>query len=121
MATGWREIVRDQVNVKGAETRRRSAGASHTTSVSRVGFSPRVQPFLVRAAQLRGISIAGYIRRATMAFVAKDLGIDPIELFTADMAPSPYGRGGKHSDRDLDGTRYGTWKACPDESGHAER
>lgn len=116
MVAGWRQVVIDQLDVRGAEVRKRSSGASQSTSVSRVGFSPKVQPLLVQAARARGISIAGYIRRATMAFVAKDLGLDPIQLFEQDMAPSPYGRGGTKSDRDLDGKRYGHWKVHPDES-----
>lgn len=117
MAAGWREIVADQIAVKANEakaTQKRDHG--QRPAISRVGFAPAVMPMLIRAARERGISIAGYIRRATMAFVAKDLGIDPVELFAADMAPSPYGQGGMQSDRDLDGSRYGTWKACPDES-----
>lgn len=111
MTTGWREIVRDQLNVRATErvaARQRDHGKPIVTS--RTGFAAAVQPLLVEAARRRGISIAGYIRRATMAFVAKDLGLDPIEVFAQDMAPAPYQRGGAHSDRDLDGKRFGQWK-----------
>ena len=76
-----------------------------------------VHPFLVRAAQLRGISISGYIRRATMARVGADLGIDPVELFQMDSAITPLGKGGnpRHPDRDLDGALYGRWEVgCSD-------
>lgn len=112
---GWREIVGDQLNVRAADTAERRLSRPAVV-VSRVGFAPAVQPVLVMAAQARGISIAGYIRRATMAHVAMDLGLDPIELFEKDMAPSPAGRGGQWSDKDLDGEKFGQWKVRPDDS-----
>ncbi|QIG59028.1 ribbon-helix-helix DNA binding domain protein [Microbacterium phage Fransoyer] len=120
MAAGWRELVRDQLNVKAEERAARQRDHGRPISVSRVGFAAAVQPLLVRAAQLRGISIAGYIRRATMAFVARDLGLDPIEIFEQDMAPSPYGRGGQYRDKDLDGKLFGQWKVGTDGSAGSE-
>lgn len=113
MATGWREIVRDQLNVMAADSAAKGRNHGRELSISRVGFAAEVQPLLVAAARARGISIAGYIRRATMAHVAMDLGLDPIEIFEQDLAPSPFGRGGMHSDRDLDGAIFGQWKVRP--------
>lgn len=112
--TGWRDLVRDQLEVSKAQARKSTTGSP--VAVSRVGFAPAVQPFLVAAAKRRGISIAGYIRRATMAFVARDLGLDPIQLFELDLAPAPYGKGGSDAIRDLDGTVFGSWKVHPDVS-----
>lgn len=118
MADDWRTLVSDAVSARAHETAKRSHGGSAKTSVSRVGFSPRVMPYLVRAAQLRGISIAGYIRRSVMAHVAMDLGLNPIDIFREDLAIGPTGRGGRADGRtmDLDGTRYGQWKVRPDDS-----
>lgn len=115
MATGWRELMRDQLNVTAEERIARQRDHGKAISISRVGFAAAVQPLLVAAAQRRGISIAGYIRRATMAFVAHDLGLDPVDIFEQDMAPSPYARGGMHSSKDLDGELFGQWKVAPDE------
>lgn len=116
---GWRDIVRDQVAVRAKEAREKSPGSSATIRLSRVHFSVDVHPYLVRAAQQRGISISGYIRRATMARVAADLGIDPIELYEKDSAITPLGQGGspRHPDRDLDGEKYGRWEVGCDDSG----
>lgn len=102
----WRTIVKDKAAVRVAESRQRSRGTSATQRMSRVAFSIDVHPFLVRAAQLRGISISGYIRRATMARVAADLGLPARDLFRIDSAIRA--RGG--ADRDLDGERWGRWE-----------
>lgn len=111
MADGWRDIVRDAVAARAAEARKRSRGASQTAHISRVGFSVEAHPFLVRAAHLRGMSISGYIRRATMTLVAKDLGIDPKEIFAVDTPLTPPGKAGRwHSTRDLDGELFGRWE-----------
>lgn len=117
MGTSWRDLTRDAVAVRAADSAKRSHGGSAKTSVSRVGFSPAVMVYLVRAAALRGISIAGYIRRSVMAHVAMDLGIDPIEIFEQDMAIGPTGKGGatRMQTRDLDGSIYGQWKVRPDD------
>lgn len=112
----WRSMIKDQVAVKAADTRERNRGASQTANISRVGFSANVQPHLVRAAKRRGISISGYIRRATMAVVAMDLGFKATDLFDSDVMITPVGRNGAPS-KDLDGTLYGRWEVVPDASG----
>lgn len=114
---GWRDIIRDQVSVQAASAREKSNGDSATIRLSRIHFSVEAHPFLVRAAQQRGISISGYIRRATMARVAADLGIDPIELFKLDSAIRSLGTrdNSRLNDRDLDGELYGRWEVgCDD-------
>ncbi|QNJ55517.1 ribbon-helix-helix DNA binding domain protein [Microbacterium phage Phinky] len=118
----WRDITKDAVAARAAESVKNSHGSVRNSVSSRVSFSPRVIPFLVRAAERRGISIAGYIRRSVMAHVAMDLGLDPIELFKLDLAIGPTGRGGatKMTNLDLDGARYGQWKVRPDESAGSE-
>lgn len=108
----WRSVIADQVAVKGAEAREGSA--SHRANISRVGFGAAAHPFVVQAAQARGISVAAYIRRSTLGMVALDLGLDLRDLLERDVAPSPYGSGGAESrwgrgDRDLDGERFGSF------------
>lgn len=110
MAGGWRDMVKDAVAAKGAETATKHRGASGTANISRVGFSRLAHPFLVRAARKRGISISGYIRRATMAVVAVDLGIDPRKIFEVDTGITPLGRIGSAPSKDLDGELYGPWR-----------
>jgi len=110
----WRDMVKDQVAVKAAETREKHNGASQTANISRVGFSVNVHPHLVRAAKRRGISISGYIRRATLAVVAMDLGFKATDLFDSDTLVTPPGGRGAPS-KDLDGTLYGRWEVVPGE------
>jgi len=116
---GWRDIARDAVAARAAEARKNSPSGSQTANISRVGFSVEAHPYLVRAAKQRGMSISGYIRRATMALVAMDLGIDPVEIFEVDTPLTPPGMAGRwHSTQDLDGELFGQWKVRPDESRH---
>lgn len=117
MADGWRDIVRDAVAARAAEARKNSTRGSQTAHISRVGFSTEAHPYLVRAAKARGMSVSGYIRRATMALVAMDLGIDPIEIFAVDTPLTPPGGAGRwHSTQDLDGELFGRWEVRPDGS-----
>ncbi len=114
----WRSIIADQAAVAAADVRQRRT-TSTTQRITRVGFSLDVHPFLLRAAQARGISLSGYVRRATMAHVALDLGLDPIELFKMDLGLAPLGKGGDRwqSDKDLDGEKYGTWEVGRSDAG----
>lgn len=112
---GWRDMIRDSVAARAAEARKRSTRGSQTTNISRVGFSVDAQPYLVRAARARGMSVSGYIRRATMAVVAMDLGIDPLEIFAVDTPLTPPGMNGRwQSTLDLDGELFGRWEVRPD-------
>lgn len=112
----WRTVITDQMALN-AEKARQNAGASHLANVSRVGFGVDVHPWVVRAARQRGISIAGYIRRSTLALVSLDLGVDLRDLLERDVAPAPFGERTNRwapGDRDLDGERYGHWEVQPD-------
>ena len=118
----WKSMIRDQVAVTSAEAREKSNGTSAAQRLTRVGFSLAVHPYLLRAARQRGISLSGYVRRATMAHVALDLGLDPVDLFKLDAAIAPISRGGDRwrPDRDLDGELYGRWEVRRDDSGSLE-
>lgn len=115
----WRRLVIDAVTTRAAETTQRSRGASDSNRISRVGFHPDAHIFLVRAARKRGISLSGYIRRATMAVVAMDLGLEARDLFGLDAAITPIGRIGAPPTRDLDGELYGRWEVRPDDDARA--
>lgn len=106
---GWRQVVSDAVTARAAKTAASTRGASDKNRISRVGFAPPPHEFLVRACARRGISISGYIRRATLAQVAADLGMDPLVLFEMDAAITPIGRNGSMPSKDLDGELYGLW------------
>lgn len=110
---GWRQVVNDAVATKAAESASRNRAASNKIRISRVGFLPIVHPFLVKAAQKRGISLAGYIRRATLALIAMDLGLNLRDLLELDAAVTPIGKNGTLPTKDLDGELYGTWEVRP--------
>lgn len=105
------------VAAKAADTRKRSRGASDNFRISRIGFSTAAHPFLVKAARTRGISLSGYIRRAVMAWVAHDLGLDRIQLFELDAGITPIGRVGSRPTKDLDEKIYGRWEVHRDDIG----
>lgn len=115
MRADSRKMELDMIEVK-AERARTSRGASHHQNVSRVGFSPLIQPILVRAARRRGISIAGYIRRATLAIIAIDLGIPVEELIEKDIRAASFGnRMNPWSKPGMEiEAQYGSWKVRPD-------
>ncbi|WNN94045.1 ribbon-helix-helix DNA binding domain protein [Microbacterium phage Fregley] len=110
----WRTVIMDQVTVRAADVREKNPGASNVAHISRVGFSVDAHRFLVQAARTRHISIAGYIRRATLARVAYDLGLPARDLFALDVGIMPIGRSGPAS-KDLDGKLYGSWEVQSDE------
>lgn len=118
MGRHWKEMTLDAVNAQAAETAKTSRSGSQYAHISRVGFSPDAQRFLVEAARARGISIAGYIRRATLAHVALDLGLKATDLFQLDNSVAPLGVGGPgrgRGIRDLDGDLWGRWEVKADE------
>lgn len=112
----WRQLVKDTVAQRADEARERSRGTSATNRISRVGFAVRAHFFLVQAAKKRGISISGYIRRATMTQVALDLDIPQLDLFETDAAITPIGKTGTLPSKDLDGALYGRWGVAHDVS-----
>jgi hypothetical protein len=118
---GWRKVISDAVTARAAHTAANHRGASDQNRISRVGFAVDAHVFLVRAAKRRKISLSGYIRRATMAQVAADLGMDPRELFELDAAITPIGRRGSTPTKDLDGELYGLWGCQGDTAGAGER
>lgn len=111
----WRDTTKSAVKAKARSARKNSRGASNNFRISRVGFSVLAHPFLVRAAAVRGMTLSGYIRRATLAFAAHDLGLNRIDLFEKDAAITPIDRIGSPS-KDLSEELYGSWEVQSDDS-----
>jgi hypothetical protein len=68
MMTDWREHIMDQVTEK-------QVGGPGVKTIA-VFFPPRWYSLVRDAARMRGLPLGGYVRRATMAFIAHDLGLD---------------------------------------------
>lgn len=64
------------------------------------------RPLLVRAAKKRGVPLAVYYRRAVLAFVAYDLGIDFLELAQFEPAIAADGL----TPRKFGGKGFGKWR-----------
>lgn len=111
----WRSMIRDQSAVNAARSREKNRAGSQYAHISRVGLAVAAHNLLVRAAKRRGISISGYIRRATLAVVAMDLGMNAVDLFEMDNGIAPPSRRGSPS-KDLDGAIYGRWEVQPHDS-----
>lgn len=116
----WRDVVRDQVAVSTAEAKGHR-GRNGGTRQTYMHLSIRAHEFLVHAARRRGISLSGYVRRAVLAHVALDLGLEAVDLFKLDGKIAPIGSGGGHAlaGRDLDGSLYGRWEVEARDPGEA--
>jgi hypothetical protein len=64
------------------------------------------RPLLIAAAKKRGVPLAVYYRRAVLAFVAHDLGIDFIELAQFEPAIAAEGL----TPRKFGGKGFGKWR-----------
>lgn len=106
---GWQQRAMDAVVARRKKTKRNGERKNGLGVYYDDGF----RPLLDEACRRRGISMAGYARRAVAAFVAHDLGL-PLSEVAADMArPTGYrvegghGRGDKTHD---DARGMGPWK-----------
>lgn len=105
---GW-DLLEDAVAQVSDIRMNRSAGRTESLAV-RLG--PAGRPLLKEAARQRGISMEGYLRRAVMAFLVADLGLD-WDTVMAD-EPSVCGFGAEpRTGRRVAGAGYGRWEACP--------
>lgn len=100
----WEDLMMGQVDAKIAarETRKKP----HRDFKTRVPLS--AAPILVEAARRRGMSVAAYTRRASLAFAAHDLGLDLRQL----LEDEPVTRGrfdGFAGDRAEQGQGHGDW------------
>lgn len=83
----WRERIIDKI-----ESRPKSAGAKSAGGDRfHVRLGEEYLHLLRRAARNRGISLAGYIRRAVAVQIAADLGMSPIDVISTSSYPAAYG------------------------------
>jgi hypothetical protein len=109
VAADWRETILDKVEVKARERRNRNGKIRDAKLVMNVGMG--FARALNEAAERRGISRVGYLRRAVAAFLAADLGV-PFESIARECpAPTPFTRerAWVTGTGDDDGRGFGTW------------
>lgn len=99
----WRDVVKADVESLPTAKARSAGGALQITS----DMMPGVHRLLVKAAMDRRLSLSAYVRRATMAMIAQDLGRPLAELVTMDPRMS---RETGYPIRDDDGTAFGVWE-----------
>jgi hypothetical protein len=76
-------------------------------------FDVEMKALLNEAAQRRGISMAGYARRAIAAFIAHDLGMELSEVTKYCAKPihfRPNGGAGRNEKLNDDGEGHGDWR-----------
>lgn len=105
---GWQERAFERVKARQKGSKRRTERQDSLRTV----WDRPFRALLDEAARRRGMSMAGYCRRAIAAFVAHDLGIAPDEAGQYMPIPTPYrthhGMGNIVKTRDnLSG--YGRW------------
>lgn len=115
---GWEERTKTRVNEAQAATQKRK-GRRRAANIL-LEFDLPFLTLLRQAAETRGMSSAGYARRAVAAFIAKDLGMDFPEVtqhFSAPHRPgevlSPTGKRTVHmkpGGTSDDGTGHGNWQ-----------
>jgi len=109
----WRDIIATEVAAKAEEVTKRSRShAGKQRLVRFTAFSVTCYQLLVQASNRRGISIGGYVRRAVMAQVSRDLEIPQHQLFELDKLIDSGRQGPERYIKDLDGALFGTW-GCP--------
>lgn len=105
----WRDTIMSKVEVKARERRNSNGRIRDVRLMMSVGFG--YSAALNRAAELRGISRVGYLRRAVAAFLAADLGV-PFEELTRECPrafPFTRERAWVTGSGDDDGAGFGTW------------
>lgn len=107
----WRQRLLDDVWAD--QNRRR-----HLTCLQ-VAMGLPYRTLIRAAADTRGMSTVAYVRRATAAFVAADLGMEfeTVAMYCPPVVPDrSHGRAGKpegtHGPGRDTGTGYGHWHAC---------
>lgn len=105
---GWQERAMERVRER--QRRNRGGATFKRKHRAQIDFDTPFKLMLDEAASRRGISMGGYIRRATAAFLAHDLDVPFTEVVRYCPAPAPYGKGGPQQDSTGDGGEgYGEW------------
>lgn len=101
MSADWKELTLDALEMKPAPT---SPGWG-----LRLRFDMDDRVLLDQVAKMRGMSQSAYARRAIVAFIVHDLGLDWYEHNQNEIPIAPYGGRGYHS-MSMDGQGYGDWE-----------
>lgn len=107
---GWEErllaMVRD-----GKESTVRGKNKSRPSRLYAV-CDEEMTALVTAAARRRGLTVSAYIRRATSAFVAQDLGLPFEDVVRFGPRATPFGQTvtAKTGITNDDGTGYGSWK-----------
>lgn len=109
VAADWRETILAKVDAKARVHRNQHGRIRDAKLTLNVGLM--FAKSLGQAAQARGISRVGYLRRAVAAFIAADLEIPFTQVVSDCPLPSPYTpeRSWSTARGDDDGRGYGTW------------
>lgn len=104
---GWEERLQERV----ANNRSTKKRKSERTSGMYLFFDEPFRGLLHEAARQRDISITGYGRRATGAFIAHDLGLAVGEVLHHSAQPAPYQNrpGGTMRKSNDNGQGHGLW------------
>jgi hypothetical protein len=104
----WRENALARVRARQREREQRNGGRKNGMYLF---FDDPFRVLLDEACARRDISLTGYGRRATAAFIAHDLGLPLSAVTRHAAAPAPYMRtpGGLMRRTSDDGTGFGLW------------
>jgi hypothetical protein len=108
---GWRKAVVDQASAT-AKNKKPYISGSPRSKIrdGRVGFPIALHELIAQAAKRRNVSIAGYMRRSILSWVARDLGLNLRDLILADRPPARFGEASAVDGRDEDFTVFGSWE-----------
>lgn len=106
---GWRERALARVAERAQIAKRRN-GKGRTNGMYLL-FDDGLRPLLDEAAKRRNISLTGYGRRAMIAMIAYDLGMDIEDVAQFAAVPAGYGEsgGGRLSRTSDNGRGMGPW------------
>ena len=106
---GWQQRALERVKARQRPAKRHTERRNGMT----LYFDDPFRVLLDAAAERRGMSLAGYCRRAVAAMIAHDFGLRPQDVMTHTARPTEYraeagaGRAKKTND---DGTGFGAWQ-----------
>lgn len=117
---GWEDRVKTKIHEQTAAQKAKQRRYWDSSLV--IWFQLPWRTLVRQAADRRGMSVSGYIRRATSAYIARDLGLSMEEVVEHTPHPAPRGSvmretGDKHplarGRLKDDGTGFGDWPLPP--------
>ena len=104
---GWEKRAIEAVRARQRKLNRTSKRSTSTT----VFYDDPLKPYIDEACRRRNISITGYFRRALIAMIAYDLGVDIRTVARYGARPRNYGKNTGQNERiDDDMSGHGPWK-----------